>query len=344
MHIHRTLVILIISVLLLVACGGNQPSAPSAGSDESGESQTADAPATDDLRSVTIAFSFIPNVQFAPFYVADEKGYYEEAGLDVAFDYNFETDTIQRVAQNTVEFAHGSGISVLLAQQQDLPVVTVMTQYQQFPVVFFSLADTPLATAADLQDKAIGIPGRFGASYYGLLALLYASDQQEADMNIQEIGFSQIETLLQERVDVASGYGMNEPVQLREMGEEINILRVADTFPLISDGIITNRDLIESDPDVVRSFVQATLRGMQDTLENTEEAFEISLTYIPEAELSDAEMQRKVLDASLPYWESDQSGYSNPDSWQETHTFLVDVGLLNRPVEVEAAFTNEFLE
>ncbi len=339
---RRQTLLLVLVLVLLAACGTQPAAVPTTAPQEAEETEAGTV--SPDLRETTVAFAYIPNVQFAPFYVADSKGYYREAGLDVTFDYNYETDTLQRVAQETVDFAHGSGISLMLARQQELPVVMVMTHYQQFPVVFFSKADYPLATPEDLADATIGLPGRFGASYYGLLALLYTSDLQEPDMNIQEIGFTQVEAVLQDNVQVASGYGMNEPVQLREMGQEANVLRVADFFPLVADGIMTNQALIENDPQRVHDFVQATMRGLQDTFDDPEEAFTISLDYIPEAELGDSELQRKVLEASLPYWESEQPGYSDPVAWQETHTFLLNVDLLNDAIEVEEAFTNKFIE
>ena len=84
----------------------------------------------------------------------------------------------QRVAQGTVQFGMASGDSMLLARAQGLPVVTVATNNQRFPTVFFSKADANIKTPADLKGKSVGIPGHFGASYIGLLALLYANQMQ----------------------------------------------------------------------------------------------------------------------------------------------------------------------
>lgn len=327
-------VMLLVSLLLLVACAGG------------GAPTESPAASGNGLTPVTAAFSYIPNVQFAPFYVADSKGYYAEAGLEVAFDYNFETDVMPRVAQGNVDFAHGSGLSVLLARQQNLPVAMVMTHYQQFPVVFFSKAANNIETVEDMHGKSMGIPGRYGANYYALQALLYASGMTEADLDIQEIGFTQIEAILADNVEIATGYAMNEPVQLRQLGEEINVIRVADIYPVAGDGIITNETMIETQPELVRAFVQATLRGLQDTLENPDEAFEICLqpAYIPEASLGDPELQRQVLVESLPYWEATQLGYTNPAVWEQSHTFLRDIELLTEDVPVNDAFTNAFIE
>ncbi len=320
--------------LLLVACSGINLAPQNAAPEQ-------------ELRPVTIAMSYIPNVQFAPFYVADSKGYYADAGLDVTFDYNMETDTMPRVAawpDSKVDFVMGGGLSTMLARQQGLPVVMVMTLYQQFPVVFFGKSMQELETPDDLRDKTIGIPGRFGASYYALLALLYASEMQESELDIQEVGFNQFSLILEDKIEVAAGYAMNEPVKLKEEGWQVSMLRVSDYFPLVGDGLVTNQALIERDPELVRAFVQATLHGLRDTLDNPDEAFELSLPYIPEANLSDAEFERVVLRECLPYWNSARLGYSDPDKWEQSHQFLLDLDLLTAPVTVEDAYNNDFLE
>ncbi len=335
----RVAVVYII-MALLVACGAEaEPEAGGTGMDEA------------TLRPVTMAMPFIPNVQFAMFYVADSKGYYADAGLDVTFDYNFESDVMQRVAtwpDSDVNFAMAGATSVLLARQQDLPVVTVATIYQEFPVVFFSKAANAITTVEDIEGQRVGIPGRFGASYYALLALLYANDMQESDLNIQEIGFTQAQAVLEDQVDVATGYAMNEPLLLAAQGEEVSVLRVADMLPLASDGIVTHADLIDQEPELAQAFVGATMRGLQDTLDNPDEAFDLSLEYIPEAQLGDVVLQREVLAASLPYWHSATTeqtglGYTDPESWETTLTFMQETELLTQPVEVNEAFTNAFI-
>lgn len=334
---HTCVLVLLALTLVLAACGGaaeNDPAAP-APDNEVQESQ-----------QVTLAIAFVPNIQFAPFYVAESKGYYTDEGIDITIEYNMETDVTQRVASwpdSNVQFALASGLSVMLARQQGLPVKTVMTQYQQFPVVFFGKGDITLDAPEDLAGQRIGIPGRFGASYYALLALLYASDIAESELDVEEVGFNQFQLVLEDRIDVATGYAMNEPVKLRQEGAEVSVLRVADYFPLASDGIITNEAMIESDPELVRAFIRASLRGLQDTLDNPDEAFELSQSYIEEAALIDAEFERAVLEESLSYWQSDPLGYTDPSTWEQSHTFLLDADLLTEPIEVAAAYTNEFL-
>lgn len=302
-------------------------------------------------RAVVLAMPYIPNVQFSQYYVAASRGYYAAEGLNVTFDYNFETDVVQRVAQGTVQFGMASGDSVLLARAQGLPVKTVATTSQQFPTVFYSKVDAGIRTPADLKGRTVGIPGRFGASYIGLRAILYASQMSEADLAIQEIGFAQVPALLEDKVEVASGYGNNEPIQLERQGVALNIIRVADIYPLASDGIIAGESLITGDPALVQGFVRATLRGMADVIADPDAAFTIALTFIPELAAADAatqDAQRAVLRATLPYWQSDTTqrdglGTTNPVNWQATHEFLRAAAILQQDVDVSQAFTNEFV-
>ncbi|HMQ31755.1 MAG TPA: ABC transporter substrate-binding protein [Chloroflexaceae bacterium] len=340
-----------LAAALLAACGAQptaQPAQPPTA--EPGAAPEAAAPA-EGLRRITLAMSYIPNVQFAPYYVAVQKGYFAEEGLEVVFDYNFENDVVQRAAtwpEGGVAFATASGTSTLLARQQGIPIKTVMTLYQEFPVVFFAKRATGLTSAADLAGKTVGIPGNFGESLYGLLAVRYANQLDESAFAVQEIGFTQAQAVLEDKVPVAIGYAMNEPVILRQQGEEVDVLRVADVYDLAANGIVASERLIAEEPELVRSFLAASVRGLRDTLDNPDEAYEISLGFIPEAELGDPTLQRQVLQESLPYWYSDKTtaeglGYTDGELWVRTEEFMRAAGLLPGAVEVTEAFTNEFL-
>ena len=348
----RRMTSMLLIALLLAACGTAAPAnspTPSTGSTQG----TAPAPAANQpLREITVAMPYIPNVQFAQFYLADKKGYYAAEGLKIKFDYNFETDVVQRIAQGTVQFGMAGGDSILLARAQGLPVVTVATNSQHFPTVFFSKADANIKTPADLKGKSVGIPGHFGAAYVGLLALLYANQIKESDLNIQDIGFAQVAALTQGKVQVASGYGNNEPVQLDQQGIKVNVINVADFYPLASDGIVTSESQIKDQAAMVHGFVRATLKGMQDVIANPDEGFQAALDVIPELKSADAktqDLQRKVLQATLPYWQSELTkqqglGFSDIKSWEATHKFMRDSGLLKSDVDLSKAFSNEFIK
>ena len=254
-------IILIPMLLFLVACSS---SAKPAG----------------ELTSITLPAGYIPNVQFAPLYVAIEKGFYRDAGLDVSIDYNMETDNVALLGVGDLDFAIASGEQVLLGQGQDLPVVYVLTWYQDYPVGVVSLADAGITEPADLAGKKIGIPGLYGASYIGFRALLQANNMQESELTLDSIGYTTVEALVNGQDDAVVIYVSNEPVQLKAQGYEINTLRVSDYTNLIGNGLITNQKVIEEKPELVRAMVSATLQGIRYTQEHPAEAFEICKKYV----------------------------------------------------------------
>lgn len=306
----------------------------------------ASQPATAARRAIIVGMPYIPNIQFANFYVASEKGFFADEGLDVTFDYNFENDVVQRIAtKNKIEFALASADSVLLARAQGLPVKAVMSTSQAFPVAFMSKSTLPLAYPADLKGKVIGIPGRFGASYIGLQALLYAGGLTESDVTIQEIGFNQVPALLSDKVQIISGYANNEPIQLAAQGTAVNVLRVSDFYPMASDQLIVNESLITAEKDVVTKFTRALQKGMQAVSDDPAAAYTTSLKYIPEAKAADQAVTTDILKATVAMWQGNTNtfGLIQPAQWAKTHELLRSVLLLKQDVDVTTAYDVSFV-
>lgn len=324
---------LLIIGMLLAACAGNQ---------ESGTAETetdTEAP----LKKIRLSMSYIPNVQFAPFYVAVEKGYFRDGGIEVEFDYSYETDGVTLVGADELQFAIVSGEQVLLARAQDIPIVYVMAWWQEYPVGVAAMAENNIQTPADLEGKKIGIPGLFGASYVGLRALLEAGGLDEDDVVLDSIGFNQVEALVGKQEDAIVVYVVNEPVQLRAMGYEVSVISVADYVHLASNGIITNENTISNNPDLIKRMVNAAMRGVAYTIEHPEEAFEISKKYIDGLAEADQSVQMEILLSSINLWKSESLGVSNLEYWQNMQEVLLQMGLLSQPLDVTEAFSNEFI-
>lgn len=316
--------------VFIAGCGVNPAAAPS---DESGK-----------LEKVRLGIGYVPDVQFAPLYVAQNKGYYADEGLEVEIEYGFENDFVALAAQGDREFAIASGDQVILARSQELPVTYVLKWYQRYPVALVMPTSAGITEPQDLAGKTVGLPGFFGASFIGWKALAHAAGIDESNVSVKEIGFTQTAAIQQGLVDAAMVYIANEPNQLRSQGIEVDVIEVSDYIDLVSNGLVVGETLIAENPDLVRRMVRATLRGLADTIANPEEAFAIVRQVIPEITDEAAPTQRKVLEDSMELWKSDQLGVSSPQAWQESVDFMVETGLLEQAIEVDKLYTNQFVD
>lgn len=295
------------------------------------------------LTHIRLPTGYIPNIQYAPFYVAIEKGYFRDAGIEIEFDYSFETDGVALVGAGELPFAIVSGEQVPLAREQGLPVKYAMAWYQRFPVSIVAKTQSGIKTPADLKGRKIGLPGLYGASYVGLRAFLFASGIKESDVKLDSIGFNQVEALVSDQDDAVVVYSANEPIQLRARGVDIVEFSVADAVNLASNGVITNEKTISENPELVRGFVEATLKGVKDVIANPQEAMELSKAYIPNFKELDPAIEKQVLAASIEMWKTNRLGYSDPAAWENMKNTLVQMGLVSKSLDINAAYTNEFV-
>jgi NitT/TauT family transport system substrate-binding protein len=323
--------IFILSVLMVTACTN------AVGPRESESTSAA-------LTRIRLPMGYIPSVQYAPFYVADGLGFFKDAGLEIEFDYSPETDGVALVGANELQFALVSGEQVLLAREQGIPVVYVLGWWQDYPVAVSALKDQKLNKPADLEGLKIGIPGLYGASYIGLRALLSAAGLEETDINLESIGYNQVEALIADQVEAVVIYANNEPIQLENLGYEVNTIRVADYVSLASNGLITNEKTLHENPELVRKMVQVVLKALEISINDPDGAYSISMDYVEGLDTADRQVQMKILESSIDFWKADQLGYSDPQSWINMQEVLISMGLLSGELDLEEAYTNEFIK
>ena len=295
------------------------------------------------LTKISLPLGYIPNIQFAPLYVAVEKGYFREAGFEVEFDYKRETDGVALVGAGELPFAVVSGEQVLLARVQGLPVTYVAAWYQQYPVSVVAKSEAGVLIPQDLKGRKIGLPGLFGANYIGLRALLNAGKLTEADVTLDSIGFNQVETMAAGTQDIVVGYTANEPIQLRSRGIPVTEIRVADYVQLAANGILTSEKFLAENPDMVRAFVGAFIKGMEYSIANPEDAYALSEPHIPNFADLDANVQKQILATSIEQWHGERLGYSDPQAWENMQDVLLDMGLITEEMDLSKAFTNAFV-
>lgn len=345
----KKILAVIILILILSACATPSvtPSATPPSQQTGSPTQLSPSPVAPEtsgpITTIRLPVGYIPNIQFAPLYVAMDKGFYSEEGLNVIMDYNTEIDSVALVAAGDLPFAIVSGEQVLLGRAQGLPVVYVMNWYSKFPVGIAALKSAGINQPVDLKGKKIGTPVLYGASYIGLTALLKAGGLTTSDVTLDTIGFTQIESLTTHLDDAVVVYGPNEPVQLRAMGYEITELKVSDYLELVGNGLITNEKYLQAHPDVVRKMVAATLKGIQYTMDHPDEAYQVSLRYVENLAQADQAVQKQVLAKSIELWQNSPLGYSSPQAWQNMAQLLTDIGLISSLPDVTQAFSNEFL-
>jgi NitT/TauT family transport system substrate-binding protein len=334
---YRLLTLVVIIVLSFSAC------APVAPVQTPQSSETATAA----LIPVTLGVGYIPNVQFATFYVGIEKGFYAAEGLAVTLDYGFEDDYLKLVGVNELQFMVGSGDQVVLGRAQGLPVRYVMNWYTQYPVVIFAKSTAGITKPADLAGKTIGIPGPFGASYVALRGILEAGNLTEADIKLESIGFTQVAAISEETVDAAVDYGVNGPVVLAQAGIETTQIVLDDYLQMPANGLVTNESTLQENPTLVAKMVRATRKAVQYTLDNPDDAFAIALKFVPEAGGDNEAVNRAVFDAVLKAWtpqSGQRLGATELTAWQTTAEFMQRIGLVDTLVPAEELFTNEFIE
>ncbi len=327
----KSLLLLSIVFLALVSMAACAPAA-------------APTPTAAPLTEVTLVMGYVPNIQYAPFYVAQDKGYFAQEGIKVNYNWGFEFDGIKLVGANQAEFAIVTGDQIIQARAQNVPIVYIGNWYNAFPISVVSLADKNVKTPQDLVGKKVGLPGLFGASYTAWRALLYVSNIKEQDVRVENIGFTQVQALSQGTVDAAVAYANNEPVQLQLAGKTINAINTWEYAKLVGNGIATNEATLKNRPQLARGFVRALLRGIQDTLDNPDEALQIAAKHVPEAGGDNLAASKAILQASLPLWKNTRLGETRLADWQAMEQFMREAQFINAPVDVTKAFTNDFIQ
>jgi NitT/TauT family transport system substrate-binding protein len=297
---------------------------------------------------LTVGLGYIPSVQFAPFYLAKQLGYYEQVGLDVEFQNKIDPDLIALVGQGAIDVGIADGTSVIPAVSQGIPIRYLATIYGRFPSIVFSKQSAGIDTAAALKGKTLGIPGKYGSSWIMLQALLGSAGLTPDDLKVVEYpDFGQGAAVAAGAVDAATGFANNEPVQLELQGTPATVLHVDDITPLPGPGLISGAETIGSSKGAaVKAFVAQTIKAMEDVRANPENALDASIAEVPELG-TDRATQAAILDATIETWagpiqEANGLGALDAEGWGQSITYLTSLGLVPNAVTTQDVLAEGF--
>lgn len=289
---------------------------------------------------LTVGLGYIPSVQFAPFYLADQAGYYREEGLAVTFQNRIDPELVTLVGNGSVDVGLADGTSVIPAVSQGIPIRYLATIYATNPSIVFAKASSGIGTPADLEGRSIGIPGRYGSSWIILQAMLDSAGLGVDDVEIREYpDFGQGVALAEGAVDAATGFANNEPVQLELGGETAVVLHVDEIVPLPGPGLIAGTSTLSAKRTAIAGFVRATLRAMNEIVDQPERGLEAAIAAVPELGEERA-TQEAILAETITVWQSDATataglGVIDRDGWQASLEFMTGLDLVPNPVVVD---------
>ncbi len=302
-----------------------------------------------ELTSVNVQLKWVHQAQFAGNYVAKEKGFYQEQGIQInnSMPFDYVNWPIDRVENKEVEFGITGGDELILAKAEGRAehVKAVAVIYRINPVCLYSLKESGILTPKDLIGKTVGIERapdgkdlNVGILYRAMLKKIGIDRNKIKEVTI---GYDATELLLG-KVDVSSGYIINEPQMVITAGKEINIILPAEYGTnMYADVLIAHEDLIENNPQLVDGFVKATIKGWHYAIENEEEAVDIILHYATDGS---RDHEKYMLEQSIPLivGEGNEIGKMDGEEWKMGIEILTQTGLLHKEIDLEDLYTSQF--
>ncbi|MGB0498393.1 MAG: ABC transporter substrate-binding protein [Rubricella sp.] len=209
----------------------------------------------------------------APFLLALQNGYYEEAGLDVSMDPgNGSLEAIPRVASGTYDMGSADINSLIKFRDQnpDLPVIAVMMIYNAPPFAIVGRRSLGIETPQDLEGATLGAPAPDGA-YAQWNAFVDANGIDASTVTIENVGFPVREPMLARgEVDAITGFSFSSFINLKAAGvpeEDISVMLMSDYgLDLYGNAVIVNPEFAAENPEAVTAFIEATIRGLRETI------------------------------------------------------------------------------
>ena len=296
--------------------------------------------------SVSLALDWYPTAQHAGIFVAQAKGYFAEAGLDVkVYTPADPTTVLQTVGAGRDTFGISYQADTLFARGESVPVVSVAALVQHPLNCLMYKQSTGITRPADLKGKSVGIAGL--PSDDAVLGTMLRSDGLTLDdVTLVNVGYDLLPALLAGRVDAILGaYWTHEAILAEQAGTPVGYLRVEqwgvpDHYELV---LVTGQDYANEHPETVSALLGAIQRGYDDAMADPDGA--ITILKAASADL-DATVERKGIDLLIPLWTDNGAlpfGTQSVERWQSYGDWMKEQGLLKEDVDIPAALRADLL-
>ena len=247
---------------------------------------------------IVLQLKWFHQFQFAGYYAAKEKGFYDEVGLNVEIrQRDLKYNNIDEVINGNAQYGVADSILILYRLKQQ-PVVIVSPIFQHSPSVFISLKKSNISSVYELNNKDILFYPN-DTDGFSLLAMIKKFD---LDVNlVRERYKDDYMRLINNEVDVMPAYIANEPFLFKEKGYDVNIINPTNYgFDMYGDMLFTNEDEAKNNPDRVEKFKEATLKGWKYALENKEEIIQlINEKYTQEKTIEHLRYEANAIDSLI---------------------------------------------
>lgn len=305
--------------------------------------------------TVSVQLDYVVRGNHAMFFVARERGYFAEEGIEVAAirKGTGSVDAMRLVGNGNAEFGFGDLPTLAVARSQDVPVVALAAVNQVSPMGMVALARKhELKAPADLKGLNVGIHPA-GSTYIFFKTFLAANGLAEGDMTISTVSPPYESYLLLERVDAVVGYIDAEVPELEAKAGgdgSLSIILGSDFgYPCYGSGLFTAEAIVAEKPELVQGFTRAYLRAFADVVRDPAAAVEITVKANPEY-AAKTEVLKEQLAADIastfssPDTEAHGLGWMTEAKWAATTKVLLDQGAMKTPIDVAKAFDVRFLQ
>jgi NitT/TauT family transport system substrate-binding protein len=285
----------------------------------------------------------LPNV--STFQIARYKHYYSDAGLDVEFlPGQGGVYAGRQVGMGKADFAEIFGDTAVILQSRGLPVKIVAMMGGRGPMVLAANARSGVRSLRDLKGKSISILGREDSTYYVLLAALASVNLKEEDVDIRALGPSGvIHDFINGDVQVCACIP-DWIVAAEDAGVKMNLIRVSDNLPTLGQSIVTSDRFPSVHPDLVRRFVQATLKAFVELRDSPADSAKIYADAVPVHRSQELVLVR-IYDYYREFGWSGQKipGMIDPQRVQDLQEVYYRLHIIPKRSPLGALFTNRFI-